>query len=539
MTAQKEDPVKKFAIILLLLTFIFSLTACTPAADPDNDEPTITEKVLTIGTPYTIDTFNPFQYSSDGDRYVIGQVIEALIDSDSGNYYPLLAESWENPDALTWDFKIRDEAYWQTGNDVYTEKTQLTATDVVECWNFVLNPDNEARLQPALAGIIESVEELDGNIVRFTTFEPSAFLLQQINRVPIFSVKAYTQLGLDEFSANPIGSGAFKFSEYRTDDSVTLVKNPDYFIEPKLDKVVFQIIPDKSVAAVALQNGEIDISLQLNATEVPNLRETDGIHVVPNSSGWYRYAAFNFDNPLFQEAAVREAIGMAIDMEAAVDAIFDVPGLALRAPGPVPKGLPGYTDDWFDLWEYNPAKAMTLLEDNGWAKNDDGIYAKDGNTLSFTLKAPNDVNRAKLAVIIATELNNIGMDVTSQPQEWATHLDDIRAGNTEMFIMGGGSTIDGLTYMFYTKDTAGGAHDTRYANDEVDALIVEATKTVDPVARAILWEKAARITIEDRVHISAYYEYVQIGVSDRVIGFDEIPNVWVSIVSTLRNIDVQ
>lgn len=519
--------------VFILVALVFSIIGCTPPAENGD-----VEKVLRIATPYTIETFNPFLYSSDGDRYIIGQVIEALVDSEAGQYYPLLAESWSNPDDLTWDFKIRDNAYWHTGNSVYEEKVQLTAADVVECWEFVLNPDNGARLQPALSGIIEKVEEVDGNTVRFTTYEPSAFFLQHINRVPIFSVKAFNELGKDEFSAHPIGSGPFKFVEYRTDDSVTLEKNPDYHIEPNLDKVVYQIIPDKSVAAIALQNGEVDIVLQLNATEVPNVRAAEGIHVVPNTAGWYRYAAFNFEKPLFQNYEVREAIAMSIDMDAAVNAIFNIPGLAMRAPGPIPKGLPGYTDEWFELWEYNPEGAKELLQDNGWTLNSDGIFEKDGQEIRFVLKCPNDVNRSKLGVIIATNLNNVGMKVTAQPQEWATHLEDIRSGNVEMFIMGGGSTVDGLTYMFYTPDTAGGAHDTRYKNEEVDSLIAQAIKTIDAEKRAELLKEAATLVIKDRVHIPAYYEYVQIGVSDKVIGFDEIPSVWMSLVSSVRNVDI-
>lgn len=525
----------KSALLILVMVMLVSasLVGCSkPTTDP-------VSKVLTIATPYTIDTLNPFMYSSDGDRYVLSQVVEALVDGTAGAYYPLLAESWSNPDDLTWDFVIRENAHWHTGNSVYPEgeKVQLTAADVKDVWQWVLDPNNKARQQPTLAEIVEKVELVSDNTVRFTTKEPSAFFLQHINRVPIFSLKALEVLGRDGFDKFPIGTGPFKFVEYKTDDKVRLARNDDYHIKPNLEEVVFQIIPDTSVSAIALRTGEVDIALQVPASEVESVAKEEKLKVVPNVNGWYRYLAFNFENELFKDRKVREAIGLALDMEGITRAIFPIESLAERAPGPIPRGLPGFSEAWFDEWEYSPDKAKAMLEDAGWKLGTDGIYAKDGKKLSFVLKTPNDVNRAKLGVMISTQLKTIGIDCVSQPMEWATHLNDIQSGNIEAFIMGGGSTVDGLSYMFHTKYAAGGSHNTRYVNAEMDSLIAEAMRTVDPDAREAILKTAAEIAIEERVHIPGYSEFVQIGLSKQVEGFDEIPTPWLSLTSSLRNVD--
>jgi len=498
------------------------------------------EQVLRIGTPYTIETLNPFTYSSDGDRYVLSQIMESLVDAEGGHYWPLLAESWTNPDNRTWVFKLRNNAYWHDDNQVYAKgsKVKCTAKDVVDVFKFILDPANKARLQAKFAEILESVEAIDETTVKFVTKEPYAFFLEDINRVPIFSLEAYKKLGPEKFSEFPIGTGPFKFVEYKTDDQVILKRNDAYPIKPNLDTVIFKIIPDKSVAAIALRTGEIDISLQVPPSEVEQVVSSGKAKILPNSFGWYRYAAFNFNNPLFQDKRVRQAIRMAIDMDSAVRAIFPKESLAERAYGPVPRGIVGWSADWKNLHEYNPEKAKQLLAEAGWKPGADGILQKDGKPFKFVLRTPNDVNRAKLGVIIATQLKQIGIDCTPQAEEWATLLEDIRSGNTEMFIMGGGSTPDGLLYMFHSKFAQGQAHNTWYNNPDLDALLDKARTTVDVAEREKLWEQAARMTIEDVVHIDGYYEYVQIGVSNKVKGFDEYPSVWLSLVSGLRNVSI-
>lgn len=530
-----KKQLKSLLLTLLVVAVVGSLLV--GCSQPEGAE--TGPKVLTIATPYTIDTLNPFMYSSDGDRYVLSQVMESLVDGTAGKYYPLLAESWSNPDELTWDFVIRDDAYWHTGNAVYPEgeKVKVTAQDVKEVWDWVLDPANGARLQPTLAEIIEKVEVINDNTVRFVTKEPSAFFLTHINRIPIFSLKALEVLGRDEFDKFPIGTGPFKFVEYKTDDQVRLVRNDDYHVKPNLDEVVFKIIPDASVATVALKTGEVDIVLQVPASEVESVTADDNLRIVPNNYGWYRYMAFNFEKELFQDLRVRQAIGLALDMEEITRAIFPIESMAERAPGPIPRGLPGFTEEWFDEWEYNPDKAKALLEEAGWKQGSDGIYEKDGKKLSFVLQTPNDVNRSKLGVMISTQLRNIGIDCVAQPMEWATHLNDIQAGSLDAFIMGGGSTVDGLSYMFHTKYAQGGSHNTRYKNAEMDRLIDEAMTTVDADAREAILREAAEIAIRDRVHIPCYSEFVQIGLSKQVVDFDEFPTPWTSLTSTVRNVD--
>ena len=532
---------RRFRLIVVFVVLAAVVSGCAgsapPKATPEPPKPAPAQDTLTIGTPYSIETLDPTKYSSDGDNYILSQVYEPLVSIDGATVVPRLAESWENPNDVTWVFKIRKGLYWHDGNEVFPKgtKKEVTAQDVKYTYDFILDPANKARLQSTLAENIAKIEAPDNYTFKVTTKAPYAFLLNDLGRIPVFSKEVRDKLGADKFAKTPIGCGPFVFVEYKPDDRVVLTRNDNFFIKPKVAKVVFRIIPDKSVALMALESGEIDIALQIPATDVPRLIKENKVTVIRNSFGWYRYAAFNFNVPLFQDPKIREAIASAINLAEITKTIFPEAMLAEPAYGPVPRGLLGFSDTWKTMWEYNPDKAKKTLADLGWKLNKDGILEKGGKKLSFSLKVHNDPSRQKMATLISTQLKAVGIDAKVAVRDWATHLDEIRKGDTEMFIMGGGSTPDGLLYMFHTKFAAGQSHNTFYKSKALDDLLDKAKGTVDEKKRTTMWTEAATMTIKDRVHLGGYLEYVQIGTSKKVEQFDP-PTPWVSLCNVKRNV---
>lgn len=566
---------KKRRLCALVMTAAMMLTACAPkeetagttetaaaeetttdaadgAAEKEIDQAGETtaaktasgEKEIVLGTPYTIDTFVPWEFTSDGDRYVISNIYECLFECDADQVIPVLAESYTNPDDCTWDIKIREDAYWQTGNDLFgNEKVQITAEDIKFVMDWTLDPANGSKQQTNLANLITSCEVLDDFTIRFTTADPQALFIFTLSRIMIFPKKAIEE-GFD-LNAQPVGSGPFKFVSYQTDDQIVLEKNPDYYITPNLDRVVFKIIPDKAVSAIALQNGEIDVTMQVLSTDIDAIASQEDLMLVPNTLGWYRYAGFNCSDPLFTDPEIRKALSMAVDMDGAVAAIFKNASntkLAVRAYGPIPLEIPGADEA---AWKekavtYNPEEAKKIIESRGWTLGADGIYEKDGKKFSFVMKTPNnDNNRVKLGTIISTQLKQIGIDCVAQPIEWATLLADIKAGDTQMFVMGGGSSLNGMEILFHTTLGSSGSHRTFYDNPECDALIEQAAITIDPEKRADLLTEASLMTIDDAVHMFGYFEYVQIGMKKSVVDFDKAPTLWYSLCNSYRNVDVQ
>ncbi len=528
----KMKKIKGFLSILLTAALLLAGASAGAAAG---------EKVLTVATPYTVNTLLPDQYMSDGDRYIIGNIYEPLIEQDKGGYIPALAESWTIEDDNTYVFHLRQNAYWQTGNPLFGDtKVQVTAEDVKAVYSYLKSEDYPS-FRKSYLGNLESFEIVDPFTIRLTTKEPDAKFLRYISDIEIFPMKAIAEsFDLNQY---PVGTGAFKFSEYRADDRVVLVKNEDYYIEPNLDKLIFKIIPDKAVAAIALRNGEVDIALQLLPTDLEAVAAESFLTVVPSPSGSYRYIGFNLDDPFLADLNVRLAIRKAIDFEAITNVIFkNAIGatLAIPAYGPVTPEFLGYNPDaWKAEYEFNPQKAVELLEAAGFVKGSDGVYQKDGKRLALSIKTPaNDPNRMKMGDIAATYLKQIGMDAVTIPTEWGTLLSDISTGNVQMFVSGGGTTMDGLNYLFNSAYASANSHRTGLVDPELDSLLSQAFRTVDETARKAMLEEASLRAVRDCVHAGGYVEYAQIGVNTRVTGFSENTTTWYGFVTSTRNIGV-
>lgn len=543
-------------LMMAALSLMMALTACSPGKPADTKTESKSEaeaiaekgtdggKALTVGTTYTVSTFIPWKSTTDGDRYILSNVYESLIEYDTmGNFIPGLAESWENVDDLTWVFHLRDNSYWQTGNDLFKdEKIKVTAEDIKKVFEWTMDESNEAVRCSSIKNVIDRIEAVDEKTLKFVTKKPEALLLSPLSNIYIFPMRAVEQDF--DLSATPIGSGPYKFVKYNTDDQIVLEKNADYYIQPGLDQVIFKIIPDKAVGAIALQNHEIDIAVSLLSTDLETIAAKDDLLILPNPSGWYRYMGFNVNDPLFADQDMRKAISMAVDVDSAVQAMFrnnaDIK-LGVRAYGPIPLEFDGADEA---AWKaagasYDPEGAKQLIESMGYTMGSGGFYGKDGKELGFTLKTVNTDPNMKFGVIVSTELKKIGINCVSQPTEFATLTSDIKSSNVQAFVMGGGSTADGLNMLFHSEKSLGTSHRTNYVNRELDAKLDEAFMTLDREKRASLLTEASCMAMEDCIHISGYFEYVQIGMNKRVKDFESLPVLWPSLTNSTRNVTVE
>ena len=347
-----------------------------------------------------------------------------------------------------------------------------------------------------------------------------------------------------DFENHPLGSGPYKFVEHVTDTHVILERNEDFYVRPNLDKVVFKIITDKSVSAIALQNQEIDISLSILSTEVANIAKCDFLELRSSGTGSYRWVGFNCGWSFFQDAELRKALRMAIDWDGAIKALFANDAginLAVRAYSCIPYERPGGdTDD--SAKNVTPAfsldAAQARLDELGWVKGSDGIRAKDGQKLSFVLQVGNnDSARERLAVIIASTFQSIGVDCTAQTAEWGTHTDDIKNGNVQMYILGGYSSLDGGLRMMKTNPTTCSPN-CNYSNPEIDAKLDTAWVTTDYDKRSDILRECAAMFAEDAAHLGGYFEYTQMGVNKRVTDF-AYASVYQPLCGPTRNVGVE
>lgn len=499
-------------LILIILATMLLLIGCgsgNQQPQPGGSTEPKEGGTLVLGDSWSVVTMDPAMYNDDGSWHVINNVFDALVAHNSKReIIPRLAESWENPDNNTWIFHLRKDARWQDGNEVFPEGEgpEVTAEDVKYSIERILDPATRSA-RVTLVNSVDKVEVIDKYTVKITTKEPDAFLLDNLASVYIVNKQIIETLGPEKFARNPIGSGPFKFEEMKPDDYVSLVRNEDYYIKPNLERIIIKPIPDPNALLIALESGDVDVVAQVPQKDVERIEVDPNLEVMRQATAAYRYMAFHCENEPTKDPKFREAIALAIDMDAAVNAIFP-PGMAERAYGPVCPNILGYDPSLSRYWEYNPEKALDILAELGYQDTDgDGYLDKDGKPLTLRIIAPQDTNRTKLSVIVATSLDELGIKTEVQNLEWGTLLSEVEKGNFDIHILGGYSGPNGMLFMFHSRNRGPNGNSSLYSNPEVDELLDRAITLVNPAEREPVWKQAQELIVQDKPHIPAYHEY--------------------------------
>ncbi len=446
---------------------------------------------------------------------------------------PELATSWEFVDDLTWVFHLREGVMFQDGNAVFAEgeSRELTADDVV----YSIERAKEVAVYMVL-GEIESATALDRYTVEIKTTDPAPFLLGgfHLANVMIVPHEAVEILG-DDLKTMPVGSGPYEIQEFIPGERAVLTRNEDYWMDANIDEVQFIVIPDPSAAIIALEAGEVDVVAYGPADEGPRL--LDQGFTISGRGGSYRGVGFNVTTPPFDDYRVRRAISLALDVDSIWKAVIPE-DFGERAYGQVPPWVPmGYDPEGLmDLDGYDEAEALALLAAAGWTDSDgDGWLDKDGEKLSFEMKCFGGA-QVRVFTIIATMLQQMGIEATVLSQDVGVWVDDLVAGNTGMFFDFSYAGDTGLYSLFHgSLITQSNTH--YYSNIAVDTLFDQAMTTLDFETRSTLWKAAQRIILEDQVFIPLYFEvittYVAPYVSDFVAEWGTL-----EIVSLENNVDI-
>lgn len=479
-------------------------------------------------------SLDPHVTNSDYDYAVLSQVFNGLVrPGKDGSPIPDLAASWDNPDDVTWVFHLRDDMYWHDDNPVFAagESRRVTAHDVKYSLDRVRDPETASPLAGGFASIAE-VEVVDEATVKIVTEAPDPFLLDPI-RLAGFAIvphEAVEQLGPEGFGQHPIGSGPFKFVRYRTNDHVVLERNEDYPIRPYLDGVTFRILPDPSVTVLALESGEVDVALGVPPQDVERLGFDPRVTLHRGLLGFYRGLGFNVETAPFDEHAVRRALTLSADIGPAVQNVFGEN--AEQAFGQVGPGVIGYDPSLRDVGEFDPTQAEALLRDAGFEKNSNGLFERDGELLTVEVKTINEPGRIGVLTILVTQWRQFGIDAHMRVQETATWSGDLTSGNTGLFMDLAFSGSTGLDAMFHSRNIGvSNAH--FYRNAEVDRLLAEASRILDPEAREVIWKEAQRLVVEDAVIIPLYFEFSH-GATDSEV-HDFVPQQWTLNIVTVDN----
>jgi peptide/nickel transport system substrate-binding protein len=342
--------------------------------------------VLVWANGSDINVLNPFTPGAAPTEYMRAATMAYLTRDDEGqlepelaSFVPTRANGGISPDGLAITFHLRPSLRWSDG-------ASLTAADVVFTTHLILDPRTNISGRAGFE-LVTQVQALDAGTVVFRLSRPYAGIVSALfgsRGAPI--VPAHLLQGQDVNTADymqlPVGAGPFRYARWLRGDRVELEANPYYFRgRPKLDRLIFRILPSPQTASIALRIGEIDFWPAAAKDSVDMLADVPNLRMNPVAGVRPQILLLNWRSPIFGDLVVRKAARIALDRTSILSRIYHGGGVLDESL--LPAEDPSYAH--LPLVEHDVAKANALLEAAGWAPGPDGIRAKNGQRLVVTL----------------------------------------------------------------------------------------------------------------------------------------------------------
>lgn len=429
--------IKRLFALLLAVVMVSGMAACGNETANNGPKNSV---VIAIGSePETLD---PTQGWGHGNSPIVQSTLvkytaDLTFENDLATQYAL------SPDGLTWTFSIRDDAF-------FTDGEKVTASDVA----FTLETAKAAQGSVDLT-YMESAVAQDDTTVVITLSKPTSIFLNTLASIGIVPEHAYGE----DYGTNPIGSGPYKFVEWRPQEQIIFTANENYYGDAPAIKDVTVVFMSEDAALAAVQAGEVDVAY---STATLGTTEVEGYHVeaipsadnrgftlpvLPNEGNTTESGA-PIGNDVTCNIEIRQAIAYAIDRQQVVDAVLN--GF----------GRPAYSENDGMPWN-NPEVAIEtdvdyakkLLSDAGWADTDgDGIVEKDGLKAEFDCVYPTgDSVRQAVGMAAAEQLLAIGIKVNIEGMSWDEIMNVMFS---HAVLMGWGSAIPNETYYLYRSEGA-------------------------------------------------------------------------------------
>lgn len=411
---------------------------------------------------------------------------------------PDLAESWQvNDDSTVYTFKLVPGVLWHDGQPLTSADVKFTFEEVL--FNY------HARTKAGLGNVVEAIETPDELTVVFRFKEPYGPLLSRLDvtEAPILPQHIYAGSDPNDNPANlqPVGSGPFKFESYSPGDSVTLVRNENYFKPglPYLERLVFRIIPDSNTQLLALEQGEVDYVSGVPGVEVDRLRGLGQFRLVGSATGpgggnCIMTVVFNLERELFQDVRVRQAFAHAVNRAQMVEQVLFGQGRVAGAP--ISGGIPwAHAAGALAGYDYNPDRAAALLDEAGYPPD------AAGNRLSFDIVHFPAFN--KYGEVMKQNLAEIGVNLNIRPLDREATVDTVynqRNFDTSLISYCNGLDPDIGVRRMYVSDNIGNipfSNGAAYRNERVDELFAAAGATADTATRAGMYREIQQIVAEE------------------------------------------
>ncbi|MBZ2162473.1 MAG: ABC transporter substrate-binding protein [Alteromonas stellipolaris] len=469
-------------------------------------------------------TFNPqLDTSSTTTDASSHQLYDRLLDfdPDSGRIIPSVASSWlVSDDGLTYTFQLRKDVEFHT-TSYFTPSRNFNADDVIfsiDRWRLTSHPYHyvSGGRYPyfeslGLAQNIASVERLNGYRVEINLKRrDSSFLANLATDFSVMLSQEYGEALLEQGLPNridqyPIGTGPFKFENYRKDHYIRYQRHQTYWGEQdNAERLIYDITPKSSLRLAKLMTGECDATAFPAQTELEIIRSRDDLLLAEKPGLNVGFWAFNTQRPPFDNPDVRRALAAAIDKNTLLEAVyFDS---ATRAKTLLPAASWAFQNDADDT-AYNPVLARKLLENAG---------VEPGFTMTIwamPIERAYNPNAAKMAELIQRYLREVGVTATIVSYDWATFRRHLQEGLHDSVLIGW-SADNGDPDNFYRPLLSCGAipsgtNRAMWCDSDYDELLDKALQTEDLEARRLIYQQVNRLLYErlPLVPIAHAYRY--------------------------------
>jgi len=421
------------------MLIVLALTACAaPNRTATSPPPGSTGSGALVygsgGQPINLEPGN----ITDGNSIIVqSQIYDRLIAFKPGttDLAPALATKWSvSPDGKTWTLHLRSGVMFQDGTPFNAEAVQFNferwwdpnhpygfrnAGKTYEIWQQLFG-----GFKGDPASLLQAIKVINPTTIQLVLKQPFAAFPNTIGSgfFGMASPTAIKKAGASYVTPNSIavGTGPFRFKQWRTGDRIVLEKNPSYWKPglPKVNQLVIRFITDPAARLAQLRAGQLDFTVDLAPDQKTELDRDPNLEAVARPSFNVGYLALNPSYKPLSDGRVRQAIAHAINRPAIVQAFWG--GLGTHSPHFLPAALSWATDPTLQAYSYDPAKARQLLTQAGYPNGFDlQLWYMPVSRPYFPTPKP-------ISEAFAADLSKVGIRVALKTQDWAAYLADRR-----------------------------------------------------------------------------------------------------------------
>ena len=512
--------------------FVAALLGCGSEAERGGagttDDAAGGRRILRIAYEREIDVLNAFTSQNLAD--IMFSMVEGLVTTDENNtYVPVLAREIpteangqvvRNADGtvdMTWN--LRPDVLWHDGQP-------FTSEDVCFTWRFVTSEHSQTYNRDQYLGIIDCRMPDDHTVVfRWDgLYAYYAGLFEAILPEHVLGGMTTEQIvNFVPYNRGPqtIGTGPFRFAEWRAGEHIRVVRNESYWRGPEypaIDEIVWAFLPDANTRLNAMKAGRYDYA-RILPTQVEEVASLDGYetHLVSSNSMMHFDVSVNTQRGqlLFGDANVRRALFHAIDREAIADQLMQ--GTVTIANSPLNPTSP-YHNASVPAFSYDPERSRNLLDAAGWKPGPDGIRTRDGTRFTFVMiNRAGSADRIAIAQVIQAQLREVGVEVRFETLESAAWTQKWRTGQWEAVVSAWFLPADPSLTNIYA--CAGHNNMTGLCDAALDDALRASDRTLAFEERKPLLDRAQVLIAESAMTLPIYYNVVPELVSERVTGY--------------------